>query len=768
MSSDATSSPSRHISSAHDMGDSFELSTLQSLLEDAVNDYEKKVETSLIENQVAFRLRSCDTIESVTEVLEERAQAFRGFLGNDRHPKIMTSIRRIVHVLYTVLTGPGSTLGGGIVQVGHGISSVSVPPVKLIMSAIGILLTTVKDVNASYESLLELFESLGNFIQRLDIYTKIPPTTAMTRIVVKIIIELLSALALATKQIKEEKFFMKGLGENELETALRKLDRLTQDEARSATAQTLGVVSLLEKNMRMVMGGETSQAIKGKREQMRRDLQRWLSPPDPWKNHNIACDAHHKGTATWFIQGDTFSKWKASGSLLWICGKRRPAPERRPSASSTIIEAIDGIRRSGLASLGFFYCDFRDDEKRNRRGLLSSLLIQLCDQSKFYAEIIYNLYSEHRDGSQDPSDAALAQCLKDVIRCVGKPPIYIILDALDECPNAHGTPSPRGKVLMLVEDLVSLHIPNLRICITSRPETDIETTLDRLKFHPVSLHDEEGQIQDIENYIISVVNSDARMGKWRADDKELVVGTLSRKANGMFRWVSCQIDFLRRCLPARIRRALDELPETLNETYERTLEDIDEANWEYAHRLFQCITVASRPFCVEEFAEFLVFDFEAGQIPTLVEDWRPEDPIRAVLSTCSSLITIVEDSQEVQFSHFSVKEFLISSRLAAQVPRISRYHILMTPAHTTVAHACLSALLHLDENISEDSLKDFPLAQYAAEHWMDHAQLDRDNVPLSVKAGIRLLFDPRKPHFTVWMWIFNPDSPPLWQRPQSS
>jgi ankyrin repeat protein len=232
-----------------------------------------------------------------------------------------------------------------------------------------------------------------------------------------------------------------------------------------------------------------------------------------------------------------------------------------------------------------------------------------------------------------------------------------------------------------------------------------------------------------------------------------------------FKWVSCQFDFLRRCPPERIQRALEELPETLDGTYERTLQDIDEAIWDYAHRLFQCIAVASRPFRVEELAEFLVFDFEAGLIPKLVESRRRKDPIQAVLSTCSSLISVVEDSQEVQFSHFSVREFLISRRLASQIPRISRYHIHMTPAHTMVAQACLSVLLHLDENLSEDSLKSFPLAQYAAQHWIDHAQLDRNNVPLSVKAGIKLLFDPRKPHFTVWIWIFNPDAPLGWQRP---
>jgi Ankyrin repeats (3 copies) len=189
------------------------------------------------------------------------------------------------------------------------------------------------------------------------------------------------------------------------------------------------------------------------------------------------------------------------------------------------------------------------------------------------------------------------------------------------------------------------------------------------------------------------------------------------------------------------------------------LEDIDEANWEYAHRLFQCISVASRPFRAEELAAFLAFDFDAGSIPMFLVDWRPADAANAVESTCSSLISVVEvhGSRVVQFSHFSVKEFLISNRLAMGRLTISRYHVLMTPAHTMVAQACLGALLHLDENVTKDTLEKFPLAKYAAEHWVDHARFD--NVSLTVQDGMKLLFDPGKPHFIIWVWVFDPDRP---------
>ncbi len=224
---------------------------------------------------------------------------------------------------------------------------------------------------------------------------------------------------------------------------------------------------------------------------------------------------------------------------------------------------------------------------------------------------------------------------------------------------------------------------------------------------------------------------------------------------------------LRGCLPARIRHALAELPETLDETYERTLREVKNLNWEFAHLLLQCVAVAIRPLRVEELAEFLAFDFNAGPIPRFQEGWRVEDPIEAVLSTCSSLLVVVDVEDEyghrrskvMQFSHYSVKEYLTSARLAEAsdiIPR--RYHIFMTPAHTIAAQACLGLLLHLDENVTKKSLEKFPLAEYAAEHWFHHAQFE--GVLQNVEDGLKLLFDPDKPHLAIWVWIRDPGISP--------
>jgi hypothetical protein len=201
--------------------------------------------------------------------------------------------------------------------------------------------------------------------------------------------------------------------------------------------------------------------------------------------------------------------------------------------SSTIVEEINDMRKRGLAAFGFFYCDFRDEDKKTLRGLVSSLLVQLCDHSNTYSAILSDLYSAHGDGSQQASDHALIGCLRDILKRPGQAPVYIIIDGLDECPNTSGMPSPREKVLMFLNELVKLHFEGLHICITSRPEIDITIALNPLSFYAVSLHDENGQRQDIVNYINSVVYTDVKMRRWRTEDKELVIEALTRKAAGM-------------------------------------------------------------------------------------------------------------------------------------------------------------------------------------------------------------------------------------------
>jgi len=190
------------------------------------------------------------------------------------------------------------------------------------------------------------------------------------------------------------------------------------------------------------------------------------------------------------------------------------------------------MQKSGLASLAIFYYDFREKEKNDLRGLLSSTIFQLCNQSHSYYTILFTFYSTYHDGTRSPSNDELIRCLKDLLSLPGQAPVYLIVDALDECPNT-SLPSHRDQVLVLLKDLVDSKLPNLRICVTSRPETDIQPILEPLTFCSVSLHDESGQKQDIENYIKSIVNMDRRMQRWTLVHKQLVVDVLTERADGM-------------------------------------------------------------------------------------------------------------------------------------------------------------------------------------------------------------------------------------------
>ena len=508
------------------------------------------------------------------------------------------------------------------------------------------------------------------------------------------------------------------------------------------------------------------------------------------------------------MRGDTFRQWKSTGSLLWVNGLRARSsflsfpttdsfqclswlrqdyhfvcantPIRRwrthVTDSSSIIEDLQDLCRTGLATLSIFYCDFRDVNKQNPRNLLSSILIQLCQQSNAFSQILSSVYSTHGDGSREPSIEALLGCLKMMLALQGQGTFYLVLDALDECPNSSGLPTQREQVLKILKELIDLKLPYLRFCVTSRPEIDIQEILRPLNPDSVSLHDQSGQKKDLARYVESVVLTDATMMKWPEKVKKSVIDTLTNKGGGMyvkvimilhisfscdnfrFRWAYCQLETLRWCPLRNISRALEGLPKTLDETYERILQGIPEEKRGDAHRIFQWLTVSFRPLRVEELAEVFAIDFdvEPSGIPKFDPSWRPSDAQANVLSTCSTLITVVDvrGEQAVQFAHFSVKEYLTSDRIANLAP-VSNFHVLLKPAHTLLAKACLSILLQLDYTIDEAKVKNFPLASYAAAHWVDHARFK--DISSHIRVVVDSFFDRKKPHLAAWIWLHDID-----------
>ncbi|KAI0264040.1 hypothetical protein BGY98DRAFT_1086079 [Russula aff. rugulosa BPL654] len=396
------------------------------------------------------------------------------------------------------------------------------------------------DVRASHDTLIEIFERIETFFQRLEIYTRVSPPPEMIHIIVKIMVEVISILGIATKEMKQgrTKKFLKNIlktliGKTDIEDALKRLDKLTNEEVRMVTAQVLEATHAIDDGVGRV--GDRVLEVDDKvdqvkRNQLRQGLRQWLSPSDPSINHNIACGAHRKQRADWFFQGSIFTEWKSDGSLLWLHGKPGSG---KSVLCSTIIQDVISLRADRLVSMAYFYFDFRDIDKQNRRDLLPSLLTQLSDQSHRHCDVLNGLYLKHGSGAQKPSEDELIQCLKDMLTLPDQQPVYLIIDALDECPDTSGLPSPREQVLDLVKELVELSTPNLRLCVTSRPEIDIRRALEPLTSLRVSLHEQSGQKQDIVDYVTSVVQSDAKMRRWRDEDKNLVIETLSERADGM-------------------------------------------------------------------------------------------------------------------------------------------------------------------------------------------------------------------------------------------
>ena len=201
---------------------------------------------------------------------------------------------------------------------------------------------------------------------------------------------------------------------------------------------------------------------------------------------------------------------------------------------SAIIQDVKSMHEAGLATMAYYYFDFRDVKKQDCYGLLCSLVSQLSAKSDSCYSVLSELYSDNSCGTQKPDVGALKNCLVDMLSLPGQGQIYIIVDALDECPNFPGTPSAREEVLEFVKEIRNLKLLNVNLCVASRPEMDIRSVLEPLTSLKISLHDEIGQTRDIVEYLKSVVRSDRSMRRWKEEDKQLVIDTLSDRVNGMY------------------------------------------------------------------------------------------------------------------------------------------------------------------------------------------------------------------------------------------
>ncbi|KAI0269588.1 hypothetical protein BGY98DRAFT_1101064 [Russula aff. rugulosa BPL654] len=284
---------------------------------------------------------------------------------------------------------------------------------------ISMFFTSSKEYTEKPRSLIEIFGRIESFFRRLSIYTQVPSTPEMLDTIIQILVEVLMILGIATKEMKQgriKKYGKRLIGKTDMEDALKKLDRLTQENSDDHCRKSKGDACVDERVERVLdrvgnVNDKVAEVICGVRKgnkqvmkrveqnQLRDCVHKWLSPPDPSTNHNIACATHHKKAATWFFQGNIYKEWKSKGSLMWIHGKPGSG---KSILCSTVIEDIKALCDASQASMGYFYFDFRNANKQCLRDLLPSLLTQLSARSSPRCDILSELYSAHDDGKNQP------------------------------------------------------------------------------------------------------------------------------------------------------------------------------------------------------------------------------------------------------------------------------------------------------------------------------------------------------------------------------
>ncbi|WDK23171.1 hypothetical protein CGRA01v4_14463 [Colletotrichum graminicola] len=448
-----------------------------------------------------------------------------------------------------------------------------------------------------------------------------------------------------------------------------------------------------------------------------REVMRWLSPPDPSTNDNKALQQRHEGTGQWLLDSEEYLKWKTTpNSSLWLYGN--------PGCGKTILSSIvikDLRTQSCSQSLLYFYFDFTDTSKQSLEKAIRSLIAQLYSQSEDVQTPLDTLCSTYKGHSRQPSIDVLISTFESMVQKIGE--VWIVLDALDEC-QTRTAPKNEG-LLCWVQSILNSSQANVHLLLTSRPDHDIKTELEKFVNDQILLQSDL-VTKDIRVYVRETVRQHEGFSRWRTrkDILNEIESHLMEKADGMFRWVSCQLEALEKCPdPLSLRKTLQSLPRTLDETYARVLSKIPPEHEQNAKRILQFLAFSERPLRIEEAVDLIAVATESK--PRFDAKNRMPEPSEISLY-CPSLVAIVSRGgkdggkkvKEMQLAHFSVKEYLISDRLETNVSESFREPL----ARASIVEICLVYLLELNHSLSLSNIRQsYPFAQYAARYWMNHA-----------------------------------------------
>ncbi|KAJ7873475.1 hypothetical protein B0H14DRAFT_3860042, partial [Mycena olivaceomarginata] len=701
------------------------------LWKDATRRYEDDTKIKFATHALA----GCNNPDAVLDALDSDLQEFKEY--RERKERLRKWLKPMLHLIGSLSETAGATAG------------VFVPFAQAGFIALGVLVQAAKNVSARYDCIIDLCELLHSFLERLRVYMSVQLPNGMRRVVIRMLVHLLSVFALVTKEIKQNRFgsYLRTLiGRTDVQDALKKLNDLIGAE------QSIGVASamvfsqeildhlrglVLDKDGVVILAQlkndlqKAMQSTKDANERITKDLgdlnrrhldrsvRSWLKAPDARMNHNTARSLHDDDTGSWLVRSFEYKSWKSTpSSLLWINGK--------PGAGKTIIcsTVIEDMLATPGGVLAYFYFYYGEADKQSLRGMLSSIISQLEEQLFDNPSPLLILYQKLGSGAHEPSIPELTACLKSLIIALSAHPIFIILDALDECSS----PEELEPVLCDLLQRVEGHV---HVFVTSRPEDAVVKVLRPLTTCELDL---SSVIKgDIALYLGHIMSKEHPFRFWKQVHRDLVLNHLLEHSDGMFRWVTCQLDNLRKCLLRDLQVTLNNLPTTLDATYERILSQILTTNKPHARHLFSWLAFTFRPLQVEELAQVLAINFVDDARATFEEDYIEPDPREAISRVCPSLIHITPDGT-VQFAHFSVKEFLMSGRLQS-IPSVSLFWIEAEMAHTIIAASCLAYILWVSNvdgipnNMDEIKIQ-YPLAEYSIHMYAVHAKFDHvaDNV----------------------------------------
>ncbi|KAJ5651137.1 NACHT nucleoside triphosphatase [Penicillium longicatenatum] len=477
----------------------------------------------------------------------------------------------------------------------------------------------------------------------------------------------------------------------------------------------------------------------------------WLMAPDASLNHNATLAKWHPSTGLWFINGHRFRMWlEECNSFIWLngfagCGKS-------VLCSTTILHTFRQMSHKYGVGIAFFYFSFTEEAKQDDKGMLRTLLLQLSVQQQNGERELEQLHALYESGS--PPVHALLESLRRLLDRFRY--TYILLDALDESPRD----CKREGVLEAIQVIRSWSIPSVHLLVTSRSELDIRESLDPSPDQDLTLRNSETD-RDIANFVSYRLKDDAKLQRWKSRHED-IEKKLTTGAQGVFRYVECQFNALRRVKNVdQLDKCLRTLPRDLDETYERILCSIHDDYVEDVRRVLAVLCISTRPLTVNELIDAHAVDL--SDPPHLRRDGRSYDQ-DDLIDICLGLIEIVatEDDNEqkaltARIAHFSVQEYLQSDRILQQ--KANCFAIRSAPANTEIARVCLVYLMEPSlsgDLLDESKLKEFPLALFAAMNWYHHYANSIKEMPETEQLVARLFQDKTK-SFATWIRLHDID-----------